>query len=872
MATGLGGLDGRCVQSPIFSEGRAKVVQASGFFGKTRPLDSWRSINSITEGLSAMARSKKSRRKAKGKARKANRPVLPISQQAGATRFRPIAFAGEPAVDRAVFQDDVLKHLEPEVAAEVWSVRSALDLAAEGEDAGALLAVQGIPRRSPVSDWRLLVRGLIDWYGGDFTAAAASWQRLEAGRRPARIAATLMAAGGDAESAAASKTGVDYVRKLRVERPALAEAKATLSRPDRCPDDGSIADDDFVSPERVGWFCRFSSRHRRQEPELVRAIGIAIVARVQHCAPPEVLDIVLPQFDGPAHDPKHELLRYAYYRGFEDADVEVAETLRRYLRQLPKLEGLPEERRRPLEAAVHFKIASRFDRGPVPSGVMGMLASRGQAENREAAGDHYREAVKLMPGFADGHEAYVAWIRGHAENEAWRKAAREPYEAMLPEAMANWSAGVPEAIEPRLYLVDYLLDEERTEEAIPHVEFLKASRHPDPRVRSIEWKWHVLEAMRLARRKTRLAAGAEMLDAAERLWPASVDRDWLPYLRAAVALRAKDGPRFEALRQEARASLGTESDFDLIDAALMLGAAQRMRVPAADLKPLRKPVDDAAGKLERLATPSLLASARPFLQLIRSGLIYPAYRMHGSKFAAELIERMHWDSQQPYFDALSDQELKLVGSWLQHHRQFKHDTVRYSVPHAMRRLAQAPFFIAVRVEQVLQSRFRRPCNQDLESLRNAVPDEADPFLRHWYRELVDQAEKRPNPEAMFERLGSFLERMFGDEDDEGWDRGNARDDEVDEDDAGSGPELVNAVEEAVAGRAESGRAESGRAESLGAEARPVMVDMNQDPQVIPPEPRAQTRFDPSHQAPNWELRERRPKDPLKKRKQARKQR
>ena len=67
-------------------------------------------------------------------------------------------------------------------------------------------------------------------------------------------------------------------------------------------------------------------------------------------------------------------------------------------------------------------------------------------------------------------------------------------------------------MEPRLWLVDYLLENERLEEARPHVDFLAASRQDDPRVRATPWKWQLLEAMRLCRRKAWLADVPARLD------------------------------------------------------------------------------------------------------------------------------------------------------------------------------------------------------------------------------------------------------------------------------------------------------------------------------------------------------------------------
>src|SRR5581483_9018017 len=49
--------------------------------------------------------------------------------------------------------------------------------------------LQGIGLRSPFLEWKLLLRGLQAYYQGDDTRATENWQRLDAQRLPARLAA-----------------------------------------------------------------------------------------------------------------------------------------------------------------------------------------------------------------------------------------------------------------------------------------------------------------------------------------------------------------------------------------------------------------------------------------------------------------------------------------------------------------------------------------------------------------------------------------------------------------------------------------------------------------------------------------------------------
>ena len=116
--------------------------------------------------------------------------------------------------------------------------------------------------------------------------------------------------------------------------------------------------------------------------------------------------------------------------------------------------------------------------------------------------------------------------------------------------MRNWSKGLPDDVEPRLWLVDHLLENEETEEAKPHVDWLATARQDDPRVRATPWKWQLLEAMRLSRRKAWLSRVPERLEEAESQWPTWLSKQWLPYLNAALALRCGKTDEFEQQRKQ----------------------------------------------------------------------------------------------------------------------------------------------------------------------------------------------------------------------------------------------------------------------------------------------------------------------------------
>src|SRR5271157_4615043 len=92
--------------------------------------------------------------------------------------------------DQAVLHPERSHRSSPEVQ-EAALVRQALEALYAGDEATALGLVRDIARSSPVSEWKLLVRGLAAFYRGDHGETQANWNRLDPERAPQRIASQL---------------------------------------------------------------------------------------------------------------------------------------------------------------------------------------------------------------------------------------------------------------------------------------------------------------------------------------------------------------------------------------------------------------------------------------------------------------------------------------------------------------------------------------------------------------------------------------------------------------------------------------------------------------------------------------------------------
>jgi len=95
------------------------------------------------------------------------------------------------AADQAVLHPERSRPPSPEIGQEAALVRQALEAIHAADEAAALGLVRDIARSSPLSEWKLLVRGLAAFYRGDHGECQANWNRLDPGRAPLRIARHL---------------------------------------------------------------------------------------------------------------------------------------------------------------------------------------------------------------------------------------------------------------------------------------------------------------------------------------------------------------------------------------------------------------------------------------------------------------------------------------------------------------------------------------------------------------------------------------------------------------------------------------------------------------------------------------------------------
>jgi len=660
-----------------------------------------------------------------------------------------VAWQGESAEDRAIFDDAALATLDGELAQQVAWVRQAL-----GEVCGrcvgeAVERLATIPRRSPLADWRILVRGLVGWHAGDLTQASEAWSRLDRQRRPWRIAASLMLAHRDDLTElrlnASPSSDADLwlatcddqllqhaklVRQSQVQRVALRAAMGITRIRSAVPEA-------TVCPEHVTWLRDFTKQYQSIDPPLVQSLHEVISVRA--CSGPfvDIFEQCARSFRGPRHDRANLLLKFFFYRDAGDRQKE-EQALSQYLTSdLPQNQELSETLRGAITSQIYCILAATELTPPKPDSMFSMIFYRGPDE--DLVEQYFENAIEAYPANRNAYEGFEAWYRQALENGDLLKDSRRAIESELANVLSRHVQHLPDDIESRLELVDYLLENDRSDEAQSHIEWLSGTRRDNPLADAMAWKWNLQEAMRLSRRKAWLSGAAAHLDSAQSIWPQWLSSDWLPYLRAAVKLRGGDRDAFVNMPADQRVASG------LTEACMKLGAAQRMSVPANDLKPLRKEVDDLLQSVESIAASDLLSAASFFWDLHRIRCKYPAYRMHGTKFLYQLSEIFD-RSPRMVTEHLDD---SAVGAALliMANEGFFNDGYYVLVPKWLSEseLQQHPIVLAISVTAAC--RLRRSWSIETNqrqgaALRQASLSTADPFYRHLYQSLSEQLDRK----------------------------------------------------------------------------------------------------------------------------------
>ncbi len=719
--------------------------------------------------------SRKSKQKKKGKPNRADlakrqnqrleKRLDPVATSvAKSLEIRPVVGPSERAEDAAIFNRELRLCLAGELQVEADKVIESLELTSLGQFEVAITKLKDIARSSPFSDWRLFVRGLHAFYSGDVETARQNWSKLEPTRRPARIASTLLLAETGQplsdEIPSIQKDLLEHAQTLRLRKILVTAAEAIAKVRHRDPEV-------TFAVSQFAMLLNLFSSFRKLDPEFVSRVGQACVGLSIKQGDMEVFDRLKKLVPGPADDPNWNRTKSIYMLDFQDAEDLMMKASLAYIEQdLPKLSGMPEPLKKALCCQMYLRVATaeveRLD-GEFSFG----FSFEPSKVIYNSMNTLLRKAIQCYPTYRLGHEKLIASLKKEFEwNDRSRDGTKEQGTRLEKEILAAKEAmvrAIPDEIETTLELIDIYLDEDELEKANALVKNLSGQRLEDPLAKALPWKLKLKEAMRLSRRKADLAMANKALDEAEMLWPVWLNKNWLPFLKAGLALRGGDQAIFEKLTAEAKESQKTSV---FIGDLMTFAALQEMNIPAPDLKAFRTEVEPKLEKANELELSDLFSIGSFFWDLTRTGFKHKGYRMQASKAGKAFVNKLKSFTKEDLSPVQID-----AFAWGAIHKFWPLGNDPLPSPEFLRRALKEPRLAAAILGWLLgQSRFPRNRITDYVPLiaitKEAARTEKDAFYRYQFDKVSDEFN------ALFQELNAQEERRksygstFDDDDDD----------------------------------------------------------------------------------------------------------
>lgn len=701
--------------------------------------------------------------------------------------LKPSPATGESIEDLAVFTKASREQLSSELQLQADAIGNALEQVYEGDFDRAMEGLKSIPRGSPYADWRLFVRGLISHYAGGLENARENWQRLDLARRPARIASTLLLAEGQPPLGEKVPQGEQVPPgqqvpqgELKIVRPPklVAAAKELRYRPRMIAAAQRIAAVKHRDPERafsasqVAMLKEFRNEYRALDRDFVEKLSQACVQLSYFQPMSEIFELLKNSIPGPPHDPAWNLFGISYYSQFSGDEGPLGKCSQAYLNiDLPRQSQMPDALKGALASSILLMQAERNIQSELerrlPFSFMNDPVDPNQVEPL------LMEAIKKYALNRAAHQRLIDVLQMRLEDDRnLSKPAEKAIQNRIVKAKAGLVKAFPDEVETALWLIDHYFDEDQLEQANSLVKKLGEQRLDAPLAKALHWKLKLLEAMRLSRRKTSLAASRDALSAAEATWPKWLGTDWLPLLKAAIEMRAGDRAKYERLI--ATATEGSSAS-EVARDVMTFAALQQMNLPSADLKPFRERVDRHALNAKSLPINDLCRLGSFFWNLCRTGLQYKAYRLQASKFGKALCNRIK-DGEPVEMDGV----FLDACSWAACHGFWKSDYFRQPPQWIATISRREPKVAAAVLEWILggpmSSRKVTEIQPLIALLQASARTENDPFYRHRFDKIAKDALssaaelEAENRNSKFNSFANF-----------GWDDDDEDDDSDDDD-------------------------------------------------------------------------------------------
>jgi hypothetical protein len=680
----------------------------------------------------------------------------------------PMRWTGEIEFDGAIWDAGTRASLEPEVAAIATVIADSLTHVAERRDDDAVRAMAEIPRKSLGGDWRMLIRGLIHWYADEFAEVDKFWGRLDPERRPSRIAQALQlsrslevvdgapspagAAGPNAEATNESdpglKIGAERVHRIRVQRPALAEAWKLTKR--------ASFSKTAINPKNWSDLKRFFLQFRHTDPDLIRAVESNAMALAFEQDDDALFYEIARTVKGSPFDPTNQLIRIQHEWRYH---LDPTNTLTNDIGIFAK----PRSSRSPAQQEVCQAIASEFyrelaERLTRPSGPFGFMFGN-MCRDDSATNAMFERAITTFEKNESAFDAYFDW-QTDCRDDCDRKASDE-YKTLttrLRNIAERWCKAHPKSVPARLHRIEQCFEVGEFVEARQHADVLKKARIGTAAVLLLPWKSDLLYAFALARLKKSLANSLEQFSKALAQWPTWLPKTFVPFLELALSVRTGKSELQEQWRAFQTAGPASAD-------VMMLAACRATHVPNNETKELRAMVAEHAKKTNKLSSADLFAVGNFYWDLERIRWSYTGQGSHRKKFGDAIIHCL--STAKPPFDE-QNQDMVASAIWVT-------KDVHFYRPTEWMIKAKSPKLMACYVEVLSDNSYvpDEGFEEVIESLRVASQTDQDMFYRDFFKATLEKAEdldaaEDANPFSMF----------FGDNDDDD-------DDDYDDDESDS---------------------------------------------------------------------------------------
>ncbi len=400
--------------------------------------------------------------------------------------------------DQLVLHPERAGSASAEMVADAKMVRQALEKLQAGDEAGAMEGLRGLVRNSPLSEWKLFVRGLAAFERGNEAESRVNWDRLDPARAPARIVGQLRRIAADAGGL--SEASLTSAERLAFGEPVLDRLRSLGVLIARQEWDRAMP---LLSSLRLALY--------RVDPRLAERLSIvlmgSIIKATQEMDEDEA-NAVLTRFTRAAQplpiDPRWNRFLAHAWDSVSEYD-EAIDYWTAYLKDLETIEILSPAERTLAQALVWNHLAlvhreaardiedfheARRRRSAMRSGKKevenpGRVDPDVAAARRESIAA-LEQSLKLAPDHLETYKKMVEASSGWGDQKAMVAAAK------------RLLARFPDDLETSRLLGKHLLTQGEPRAALPHVLQARRLKPLDESLRTLEFNVHVALARQLA--------------------------------------------------------------------------------------------------------------------------------------------------------------------------------------------------------------------------------------------------------------------------------------------------------------------------------------------------------------------------------------